>query len=103
MVTSARFHYAHYVVAIIMVGAAAVTSRVVWEWTYLSSVSLLLLALALALVTCGVLYAGRTKAREALRERDARMQRVSEQIPGGLWSTDTDLRVTSGFGAQSDL
>ena len=51
----------------------------------------------------GLLYAGKARAQRDLRERDARLQLVSEQIPGGLWSTDADLRVTSGFGAQAAL
>jgi two-component system CheB/CheR fusion protein len=51
----------------------------------------------------GLLYSGKTRAEQALRERDARLQLVSEQIPGGLWSTDNQLRLTSGFGAQSAI
>jgi PAS domain S-box-containing protein len=51
----------------------------------------------------GLLSQAKSRAEHALRERDARLQLVSEQIPGGLWSTDTDLRITSGFGAQSAL
>jgi signal transduction histidine kinase len=49
----------------------------------------------------GLLHARKTRAEQALRERDARLQLVSEQIPGGLWATDADLRVTSGFGSQA--
>jgi signal transduction histidine kinase len=51
----------------------------------------------------GVLHARKTRAEQALRERDARLQLVSQQIPGGLWATDADLRVTSGFGSQAGL
>jgi signal transduction histidine kinase/ActR/RegA family two-component response regulator len=51
----------------------------------------------------GLLHARKSRAEQALRERDARLQLVSEQIPGSLWSTDTDLSVTSGFGAQAEL
>ena len=51
----------------------------------------------------GVLHARKARAEQALRERDARLQLVSEQIPGGLWATDADLRVTSGFGSQAGL
>jgi two-component system CheB/CheR fusion protein len=50
-----------------------------------------------------ILYSSRAKAENMLRERDARLALVSNQIPGGLWSTDNELRVTSGFGAQSAL
>jgi len=51
----------------------------------------------------GLLHSRKLQAEQALRERDARLQLVSEQIPGGLWSTDAELRVTSGFGAQAGL
>lgn len=51
----------------------------------------------------GLLYSGKRRAEQSLQERDDRLQLVSEQIPGGLWSTDDGLMITSGFGAQSAL
>ena len=54
--------------------------------------------LMVALITCA-LNDSRKKTEAAMRERDERLQLVSEQIPAGLWSTDTQLRMTSAFGA----
>ena len=53
----------------------------------------------LVAILAGSLSSARRRAEEALRERDLRLRLVSEQIPAGLWSTDRDLRLTSGFGA----
>jgi signal transduction histidine kinase len=70
----------------------------------LSTVELLRIASLLPIALfIGHLHARKTRAEESLHERDARLQLVSEQIPGGLWSTDAELRFTSGFGAQAGL
>src|SRR5687768_10432155 len=53
----------------------------------------------LVAILAGSLSSARRRAEDALRERDLRLRLVSEQIPAGLWSTDRDLRLTSGFGA----
>jgi signal transduction histidine kinase/ActR/RegA family two-component response regulator len=50
-----------------------------------------------------LLVFARHRAETALHERDARLQLVSQQIPGAVWSTDTQLVVTSGFGAQATV
>jgi len=60
-------------------------------------------SLFLMAVMVGLQRAARRRAETALVERDWRLRLVSDQIPGGLWSTDTELVVTSGFGAQSHL
>jgi PAS domain S-box-containing protein len=65
-----------------------------------SDVLRILSILPVGLIVAMLVY-GRYKAEAALRERDLRLQLVSQQIPGALWSTDTQLVVTSGFGAQS--
>ncbi|HYE19377.1 MAG TPA: ATP-binding protein [Tepidisphaeraceae bacterium] len=54
-------------------------------------------------ILIGMQRAARKHAEHALAERTWRLQLVSDQIPGGLWSTDAELRITSGFGAQSHL
>ncbi len=41
----------------------------------------------------------RTRAEEALREREARLRLVVEQMPGVLWATDRELRFTSAVGS----
>ncbi|HEY7118234.1 MAG TPA: ATP-binding protein [Tepidisphaeraceae bacterium] len=143
-----------YVVALLIVGAAAVLTRLLlsWGWAYPALTPLFLVAVAVSAwiggvgpglmataasllaigglvvllnlgdmqklgtvevlrilsllpvaLFIGLLYSGKARAEQALRERDARLQLVSEQIPGGLWSTDTELHVTSGFGAQAGL
>jgi signal transduction histidine kinase/CheY-like chemotaxis protein len=139
-----------YVVAILIVGATAVLTRLFWGFTSPAPAALFLIAVAIsafiggtgpgltaAITSCfaviglilllgdvhdvnagqvlwilsllpvalmiGLLQAGRAKAQEALVERDARLQLISDQIPGGLWSTDAHLHFTSGFGAQSGL
>jgi signal transduction histidine kinase/CheY-like chemotaxis protein len=139
-----------YVVAIVIVGAAAVMTRLFWGFTaaapaafflvavgvsawiggmgpglmasgasfaaiaglilllgdvgHLDGVEVLrILSLLPVALFIGLLYARKSKAEQALRERDARLQLVSEQIPGSLWSTDAELRITSGFGAQAEL
>ena len=139
-----------YVVALLIVGAAAVLTRLLWDATYPAMAPLFLVAVALSAwlggvgpgltagaaslvaigglvllvgdirhfgtvevlrilsllpvaLFIGLLYSGKARAEQALRERDARLQLVSEQIPGGLWSTDDQLRLTSGFGAQSAI
>ncbi len=58
-----------------------------------------LLCLVAAAMLIGHLNTQRHEAAAALRERDMRLRVVSEQIPGGLWSTDRQLRITSVFGA----
>jgi two-component system, chemotaxis family, CheB/CheR fusion protein len=102
MISSVRSPAMQHVVAILIVGAAAVlTTGVLWHQT-----GNMLLAFLLALpvgLLIWILNWRKTRAEQALHERDARLQLVSEQIPGGLWSTDRDLHVTSGFGAQSHL
>jgi signal transduction histidine kinase len=65
-----------------------------WLANILWSGSFVLVALL-----AGSLSSARRRAEDALRERDLRLRLVSEQIPAGLWSTDRDLRLTSGFGA----
>lgn len=54
---------------------------------------------AVAGLLVAALRAAREHVERALRERDARLQLVSEQIPAALWSTDANLHVTTGFGA----
>src|SRR4051812_15065095 len=54
--------------------------------------------LLVALLT-GALSSARKRAEQLLVERDQRMRLISDQIPAGLWSTDTALRITSMFGA----
>jgi two-component system CheB/CheR fusion protein len=151
MISTVRSPAIPYVVAILVVGAAAVLTRLMWPVAYPASLApLFLIAVAISTwfggvgpgltATCasfgaiaglvlllgdvhelktsdllriasllpvamfiGLLYQAKTRAEQALRERDARLQLVSEQIPGGLWSTDAELRVTSGFGARSAI
>jgi signal transduction histidine kinase/CheY-like chemotaxis protein len=89
----------HYVVAIATVAAAAGLTPFFWSSTDILRIfAPLLVALAF-----GLLYVAKNRAQIALRERDARLKLVSEQIPCGLWSTDTELRITSGFGARAGL
>src|SRR6266568_8112455 len=102
MITSVRSPAIPYLVAILIVGAAAALTRHIWDFTAAAPALLVLMAVAVGLFI-GRLHAKKNRAEQALRERDARLQLVSEQIPGGLWSTDGDLRITSGFGAQSHL
>jgi len=151
MISSVRSPAMQYVVALLIVGAAAVLTRLLPSATALPAmIPLFLVAVALSAwlggvgpglmagaasiaaiaglvfvvddvhhlggadvlrilsllpvaLFIGLLYSGKTRAEQALRERDARLQLVSEQIPGGLWSTDDQLRLTSGFGAQSTI
>ena len=56
-------------------------------------------SLMAAVVFAAWLNAARRRAEQMLQERDTRLRLVSEQIPAGLWSTDTDLRLTSRFGS----
>ena len=56
-------------------------------------------SLMAAVVFAAWLNAARRHAEQMLQERDTRLRLVSEQIPAGLWSTDTDLRLTSRFGS----
>ena len=65
-----------------------------WPANLLWTASFLLVA-----VLTGALGAARKRAEDTLRERDLRLRLVSEQLPAGLWSTDAQLRMTSGFGA----
>ncbi len=39
------------------------------------------------------------KAEDELREREERLQMIAKQVPGSLWTTDTDLVFTSSYGA----
>src|SRR5258708_27833058 len=41
---------------------------------------------------------GRAQAERALRDREARLRLVIDQLPMMLWSTDAHLRVNSSFG-----
>jgi PAS domain S-box-containing protein len=41
----------------------------------------------------------RREAKEAIGERDATLRLIVNQMPAVLWSTDTDLRLTSSEGA----
>lgn len=41
---------------------------------------------------------GLRQSEASLRERDARLRLVVEQMPGALWATDTGLRITSAAG-----
>jgi len=41
----------------------------------------------------------REKAKEAIDERDTTLRLIVNQMPAVLWSTDTDLRLTSSDGA----
>jgi signal transduction histidine kinase/CheY-like chemotaxis protein len=82
-------------------GAALFGMTLLWEEADYSWVANVLWAgsfILVALLTCS-LGAARKRAEEALRERDLRLRLVSEQLPAGLWSTDRELRLTSGFGA----
>jgi signal transduction histidine kinase/CheY-like chemotaxis protein len=139
-----------YVMAILIVGATAVLTRLLWGFSSPAPAALFLIAVAISAfiggtgpgltaaiassfaviglilllgdlhdvnagqvlwilsllpvaLMIGLLQAGRARAQEALVERDARLQLISDQIPGGLWSTDAHLHFTSGFGAQSGL
>ena len=58
--------------------------------------------LLVALLT-GALNSARRNAEQLLIERDSRMRLVSDQIPAALWSTDTELRLTSLFGSELAL
>src|SRR4029077_9397863 len=40
-----------------------------------------------------------SRAQDALRDREARLRLMVEQIPAILWTTDKDLRFTSALGA----
>jgi PAS domain S-box-containing protein len=42
---------------------------------------------------------GRFRVEEELREREARLRVLTEQVPAVLWTTDRDLRFTSSRGA----
>lgn len=53
--------------------------------------------LLVALLTSS-LDAARQRAQQLMKERDERVQLISEQLPAGLWSTDRHLRFTSSFG-----
>jgi len=39
------------------------------------------------------------RAEDALKENEARMRRILEQVPGTLWATDASLIFTSSYGA----
>lgn len=39
------------------------------------------------------------KDEEELRQREERLHMIAEQVPGSLWTTDTDLVFTSSYGA----
>jgi PAS domain S-box-containing protein len=41
----------------------------------------------------------RKRAEDALRDSEARLRMLLEQLPACLWSTDTELRITSSVGA----
>ena len=56
------------------------------------------LALVLAALLTGGLRNARDRAEVALVERDARLALVSAQLPAILWSTDTELHVTTSMG-----
>src|SRR4051812_29259014 len=56
-------------------------------------------SLMTVVVLAAWLNAARRRAEQMLQDRDTRLRLVSEQIPAGLWSTDTDLRITSRFGS----
>jgi signal transduction histidine kinase/CheY-like chemotaxis protein len=47
----------------------------------------------------GLFRSARMRAEQALADRDMRLRLVSDQIPAALWSTDTQLRLTSAVGA----
>jgi signal transduction histidine kinase/ActR/RegA family two-component response regulator len=64
----------------------------------LASASWIATFLLVALLTGGLISA-RRDAEELLIERDLRMRLVSDQLPATLWSTDTELNVTSMFGS----
>ncbi|MCU0631448.1 MAG: PAS domain S-box protein [Methanolinea sp.] len=42
---------------------------------------------------------GKKKTEVELREREERLRMIAEQVPGSLWTTDTDLVFTSSYGA----
>jgi signal transduction histidine kinase/CheY-like chemotaxis protein len=56
------------------------------------------IALLLAAMLTGGLRDAREQAEAALAERDARLALVSQQLPAILWSTDTELNVTTSMG-----
>jgi signal transduction histidine kinase/ActR/RegA family two-component response regulator len=152
MHTSARSPAIQHLAAVLMVGAAAVLTGVLWKnifpaamwplflvavavsafiggfWAGMTATVTSLLAIGgliwllgedvhqlrvqdvlriLSIMPVGLIVSlllfARLRAETALRERDARLQLVSRQIPGALWSTDAGLVVTSGFGAQSEI
>jgi diguanylate cyclase (GGDEF)-like protein/PAS domain S-box-containing protein len=45
----------------------------------------------------------RTRTEEAAQEREVRLRLLVEQVPGILWSTDTELRFTSARGSVLEL
>jgi signal transduction histidine kinase len=57
------------------------------------------LAAFLTALLTGGLRDARDRAEAALIERDARLALVSQQLPAILWSTDTQLQVTTSMGA----
>ena len=40
-----------------------------------------------------------SQVEEALREREARLQLLTSQVPAIIWSTDSEFRITSSLGA----
>src|SRR5688572_11132529 len=75
------------------IAAQPAADAVAWPVTVLESLALLLAALL-----TGGLSDARERAEVALAERDARLALVSQQLPAILWSTDTDLHVTTSMG-----
>lgn len=47
----------------------------------------------------GIDITERRQAEEALRESETKLQLIAAQLPAHVWTTDTDLRVTSVLGA----
>src|SRR6266508_6179130 len=45
----------------------------------------------------------RKQAEEALRNREARLQLLVEQMPTVIWTTDNELRITSTLGGLADV
>jgi PAS domain S-box-containing protein len=54
------------------------------------------------LVSVALEYSQRHEAQQALRANEARMEQILRQVPGVLWTTDRELRLTSVQGRSLD-
>jgi signal transduction histidine kinase/CheY-like chemotaxis protein len=86
------------VAAVLSIAAVCIVSFVQTEPVSPALVIIESLALLLAALLTGGLRDARDAAEIALIERDARLGLVSAQLPALLWSTDTELHLTTSMG-----